>query len=198
MLRADPASRVTTPNSRTVVGVFDTPGASDRALNGLKGFDFLPSQVWFVVTGPQTVASELIAALVALGIPEGDVPGYEASVRQGRILLVAVVHSDEQVRQAHNIFSRHGSDVRVYGVSAAGQATTGGAVDEIGIGKISNSQGIAIGHGASTDVTSEDASIGFNRPRRDVTTEGASIGFNRPPGQPDDVDPLGRPPKTGR
>ncbi len=70
-------------------------------------------------------AGGLIGALVAMGIPEEEARGYEASVRGGSVLLTVTVNREEQVREASRIFARFGGgDVRVYEAGAGGQAAT--------------------------------------------------------------------------
>ena len=62
-------------------------------------------------------AGGLLGALVSLGIPEEDAQGYEASVRQGSILLTVTSGSDEQAQAARAIFDQQGGgSVRAYGV----------------------------------------------------------------------------------
>jgi hypothetical protein len=84
-------------------------------------------------------AGGLLGALVDLGIPEEEAHGYEEHVRKGSILLTVNANSDEQARQAHQLFDRHGgSDVRAYGVAGAGRGAGRGddqsAGDEAGAG----------------------------------------------------------------
>ncbi len=72
-------------------------------------------------------AGGLIGALVAMGIPEEEARGYEASVRGGSVLLTVAVSREEQVREARRIFARFGGgDVRVYeaGAGGSGQSAT--------------------------------------------------------------------------
>ena len=74
------------------------------------------------------VAGGLIGALTDMGVPEEHARGYEENVRQGSILLTVSANSDQQARQAHQIFERHGGgDVRGYGFDTDGGATTGTA-----------------------------------------------------------------------
>ena len=72
-------------------------------------------------------AGGLIGALVAMGIPEEEARGYEASVRGGSVLLTVTASREEQVREARRIFARFGGgDVRVYetGAGGSGQSAT--------------------------------------------------------------------------
>ena len=67
--------------------------------------------------GIGAAAGGLIGALTAEGIPEEDARGYEESVKAGSILLTVHATSDEQSRQAQEIFnSVKGGDVRGYGM----------------------------------------------------------------------------------
>jgi uncharacterized membrane protein len=96
------------------------------------------------------VAGGLVGALVDAGVPEEHARGYQEHVKGGKILLTVHASSDQQARQAHTIFSRHGgSDVRGYGFdadahdddSAAGEMTTGSLVG----GTIGGVTGAAVG-----------------------------------------------------
>ncbi len=79
------------------------------------------------------VAGGLIGALTDMGVPEEHAKGYEENVRQGSILLTVSANTDEQARQAHGIFNRHGgSDVRGYGFESDG-------ADEAGAGRTRDS-----------------------------------------------------------
>ena len=65
------------------------------------------------------VAGGLIGALVGAGVPEEDAKSYEASVREGRILLTVQAEDTAQATKARQIFDRHGgADVRAYPVGA--------------------------------------------------------------------------------
>ena len=81
------------------------------------------------------VAGGLIGALVDLGIPEEEARGYEEHVRKGSILLTVSANSDEQARQAHQIFDRRGgSDVRAYGLAEGVSGAAHGAGHQVGAG----------------------------------------------------------------
>jgi uncharacterized membrane protein len=165
---------------RIVLGVFNSPGDAENALNGLREAGVNPEQVsvvarqadetqavaentgmgvagtlyggitggivgWLVGVGALAIpgigpivaagalattlggaaigaaAGGLLGALVDEGVPEEDARGYEESVRQGGIVLMAKAESDQQMLQAQQLFDRHGGvDVRRYGGSDAG------------------------------------------------------------------------------
>ncbi|MDP8924677.1 MAG: general stress protein, partial [Chloroflexota bacterium] len=107
------------------------------------------------------VAGGIVGALVDAGVPEEDARGYEEHVRQGSILLTVHATTDQQARQAHRIFERHGgADVRGYGYdtsrrndddddSAAGEMTVGsvvgGSAGAIGGGLVGGPPGAVAG-----------------------------------------------------
>src|SRR5918997_2782141 len=128
------------------------------------------------------VAGGIVGALVDAGVPEEDARGYEEHVRRGSILLTVHATTDQQARQAHTIFNRHGgSDVRGYGYdssnldkdddSAAGEMTVGSVVGgsagaiaggvvagppgAVAGGLLGGSAGAAAG-GAAHDATDDD------------------------------------------
>ena len=71
-----------------------------------------------VGAGVGAAAGGLIGALGDLGVPEEEARGYEASVREGRILLAVSTTSAEQAEDAREILDRHdGRDVYAYGLS---------------------------------------------------------------------------------
>ncbi len=73
-----------------------------------------------VGAGVGAAAGGLIGALGELGVPEDEARAYEASVREGRILLAVSAISAEQVDDARRIFDRYGgADVRAYGVAGS-------------------------------------------------------------------------------
>jgi hypothetical protein len=68
-------------------------------------------------------AGGLLGALVDLGVPKEDAEGYEASVREGSILLTVAARDDEQARAASDVFERQGGgSVRAYGGGDDGTA----------------------------------------------------------------------------
>ena len=128
------------------------------------------------------VAGGIVGALVDSGVPEEDARGYEEHVRKGSILLTVHANSDEQARQGHRIFERHGgADVRGYGYdssnldkdddSAAGEMSVGSVVGgsagaiaggvvggppgAVAGGLLGGSAGAAAG-GAAHDATDDD------------------------------------------
>ncbi len=138
------------------------------------------------------VAGGIVGALVDAGVPEEDARGYEEHVRKGSILLTVHAASDEQARQGHRIFDRHGgSDVRGYGYdtskmdddddSAAGEMTVGSVVGgsagaiaggvvggppgAVAGGLLGGSAGAAAG-GAAHDATDDDDTTRTRRTTR--------------------------------
>jgi len=78
-----------------------------------------------VGAGVGAVAGGLVGALVEAGVPEEHARGYEASVKEGRILLLVQAPTDVQAQQAYNIFTQYGgADVRHYGLTEGTTATT--------------------------------------------------------------------------
>lgn len=68
--------------------------------------------------GIGAAAGGLVGALVDQGVPEEDAKGYEEHVRKGSILLTVHATSDEQERQAREIFNKvSGGSVRSYGLT---------------------------------------------------------------------------------
>jgi len=69
--------------------------------------------------GIGAAAGGLVGALMGQGVPEEDARGYEEHVRKGSILLTVTAHSDEQERQAREIFDGvSGGSVRSYGLNS--------------------------------------------------------------------------------
>ncbi len=67
------------------------------------------------------LAGGMVGGLVAMGIPEEEARGYEASVHAGRILLMVTAQNESQSQQARDIFGRHhGADVRAYDLAEGG------------------------------------------------------------------------------
>jgi len=68
--------------------------------------------------GIGAAAGGLVGALMGQGVPEEDARGYEEHVRKGSILLTVTANSDEQERQAREIFNNvSGGSVRSYGLT---------------------------------------------------------------------------------
>lgn len=72
----------------------------------------------FAGAGIGAATGGLIGALTGQGVPEDDARGYEENVRQGSILLTVTANSDEQERQAREVFDGvSGGSVRSYGLN---------------------------------------------------------------------------------
>jgi uncharacterized membrane protein len=72
----------------------------------------------FAGAGIGAATGGLIGALTGQGVSEDDARGYEENVRQGSILLTVTANSDEQERQAREVFDGvSGGSVRSYGLN---------------------------------------------------------------------------------
>jgi len=68
--------------------------------------------------GIGAAAGGLVGALTGQGVPEDDAREYEGHVKQGSILMTVNATSDEQERQAREVFnSVSGGSVRSYGLN---------------------------------------------------------------------------------